>query len=92
VERALADPPAVVLLDLELPDIDGFEVARRLRSDARTAQVPIIPVTARAMPAEEARARAIGCNDFVTKPVEMERLRSAIRGVLGLGDGLGVRR
>jgi DNA-binding response OmpR family regulator len=82
VERAVADPPAVVLLDLELPGIDGFEVARRLRADARTARVPIIALTARALPAEEARARAIGCDDFVTKPVESTRLRASIRGVL----------
>jgi DNA-binding response OmpR family regulator len=82
VEHALAAPPDVVLLDLELPGIDGFEVARRLRADARTARVPIIAVTARALPAEEARARAIGCDDFVTKPLDMARLRAAVRAVL----------
>jgi two-component system cell cycle response regulator DivK len=82
LERALAEPPAVVLLDLELPDLDGFEVARRLRSDARTAQVPIIAVTARALPTDEARARAIGCNEFVTKPVDTATLHRALEAVL----------
>lgn len=83
IERAIADPPALVLLDLELPGIDGFEVARRLRREARTALVPIVAVTARALPVDEARARAIGCDDFITKPVDMARLRASVASLLG---------
>ncbi len=87
VDRATTSPPDLVLLDLELPGIDGFEVARRLRSHSATAHVPIVAVTARALPADEARARAIGCDEFITKPIDIERLRTVVREALSRRAG-----
>ncbi len=71
--------PALILLDLQLPGIDGFEVARRLKGDARTRRIPIIAVTAFAMTGDEARARAAGCDGYVTKPIDTRGLADTVR-------------
>ena len=61
--------PDLILMDLQLPGIDGFEVTRRLKADPATRTIPIIAVTAYAMVGDEARARAAGCDDYITKPI-----------------------
>ena len=75
VARAL---PALVLLDLQLPGIDGFEIARRLKRDERTRGIPIIAVTAFAMSGDEARARAAGCDGYVAKPIDTRALPETV--------------
>jgi len=79
LERALRDLPDVILMDLSLPRMDGWEVTRRLRQDARTKDTPVIALTAHAAREDQERARAAGCNDYLTKPVEREVLLAAIR-------------
>ncbi len=82
IERAQALQPNLILLDLSLPEIDGWEVARRLKSGQRTAQIPIIALTAHAMASDRDDAIAAGCNDYETKPIEFERLLSKIESQL----------
>lgn len=74
VDRALADPPDLILMDISLPVLDGNEAARRLRAQPATAHVPIIALTAHAMTSDRERALEAGCTDFETKPVEFAQL------------------
>ena len=66
--------PDLILMDLQLPGIDGLELTRRLKSDATTRAIPVIAVTAYAMAGDEARARAVGCDAYVTKPIDTRAL------------------
>ena len=75
---ARAAPPALVLLDIQLPGIDGFEVLERLRADALTAGIPVIAVSANAMPADRERAQAAGFDEYMTKPIDLDRLLAAV--------------
>ena len=81
VDTALAEQPDVVLMDLSLPVMDGWEASRRIKNDARTAAIPIIALTAHAMAEDRVRALAAGCDEFDTKPVNLERLCSKITAV-----------
>ena len=66
--------PQLVLMDMSLPILDGWEVTRRLKSAARTCSIPVIALTAHAMAEDRERALAAGCDDFDTKPVDLDRL------------------
>jgi two-component system, cell cycle response regulator DivK len=79
--------PELVLLDLQLPDRDGLSVVRQLKSDPRTAHIPIIAVTANAMKGDEETARAAGVCDYVTKPIDKNILRAAIAAQLNKTGG-----
>ena len=74
--------PSVILLDLSLPGIDGWQLAQMLKQDARTAGIPIIALTAHALNGERARALASGCDAFVTKPCLPEALVAELQRVL----------
>lgn len=93
IEIARLERPDLILMDLQLPGIDGFEVTRRIRADARLASIPIIAVTAHAMKGDDERARAAGCAAFVTKPIEVRELVAVVaeslrrRGSLDGGGG-----
>jgi len=82
VAQALADPPALLLVDIQMPDLDGFQVLRLLRADPATRAVPAIAVSANAMPQDLARGRAAGFADYLTKPFGMDRLQAALRDAL----------
>ncbi len=82
IERAQAVSPDLILLDLSLPEIDGWEVARRLKAEPCTARIPIIALTAHAMAGDRDEAITAGCIDYETKPVEFERLLSKIESQL----------
>jgi twitching motility two-component system response regulator PilH len=81
---AKAEAPDIVVLDLELPDVDGWEVARRLKSDARTRNVPIIAFSGRSMHHEQVSALRAGCDVYLSKPCAPARLLGAIHKLLGL--------
>jgi CheY-like chemotaxis protein len=71
---ARSEQPDVILMDLSLPGVDGWEATRRLRRDPATAWIPIVAVTAHAMAGDEQRALASGCDDYLPKPVDEARL------------------
>jgi CheY-like chemotaxis protein len=83
LERAATEKPDLVLMDLSLPHMDGWEATRRLKADPTLSHIPVIALTAHAMKDEEARARACGCDDFLTKPVEEDTLFDKLANYLG---------
>ena len=83
VELARSAAPELILLDMSLPVIDGWEVAKALKSDASTAAIPIIALTAHAMADDRDKALGAGCDDYDTKPVELPRLLGKMDGLLG---------
>ena len=76
----------LVLMDLSLPVLDGWEAARRIKAAPETSRIPIIALTAHAMPGDQEKALAAGCDDFDTKPVEMPRLLGKIRALVPAGS------
>jgi len=87
VAKAQTEAPALILMDMSLPGIDGWEATRRLKAAPQTQSIPIIALTAHAMTDDRAKALAAGCDDFDTKPVELPRLLSKIQGLLGRSAG-----
>jgi CheY-like chemotaxis protein len=75
---ALAEKPDLILMDLDLPIVDGWEAARRLKGDLATKDIPIIALTAHAMAGSREKALAVGCDDFDTKPIDFDRLMQKI--------------
>jgi two-component system cell cycle response regulator DivK len=78
VEIARQKRPDLILLDIRLPDIDGTELAGRLKSDPRTRALPIVAVTAFAMPGDRARCLDSGCDDYISKPVSIAAIRTIL--------------
>ena len=74
----MAQEPALVLMDIQLPDIDGIEALGRLRADERTAQVPVLAVTAQAMEGDHERFLDAGFDDYVPKPVDIAELVATV--------------
>ena len=81
-EVAATERPDLILMDLELPGIDGWEASRRLKSNPNTSDIPIIALSAHALSGVREKALAAGCDEFDTKPVEFDRLLATIRKVL----------
>jgi len=79
IEKMRADGPDLLLLDISLPVLDGLEVASRIRADPQLRALPILGLSAHAMQGDRERALAAGCDDYDTKPVEMERLVDKIQ-------------
>ena len=83
--KARSEAPALILMDMSLPGIDGWEATRRLRADAQMKAIPVIALTAHAMADDRDKAVAAGCDDFDTKPIELPRLLSKIEALLEPG-------
>jgi CheY-like chemotaxis protein len=83
LERAAETRPDLILMDLSLPRMDGWEAIRRLKADPALAAIPVIAISAHAMRGDEERARATGCDDFLTKPIDETLLFDAIERHLG---------
>ncbi len=80
---ARGNSPDLILTDMSLPEIDGWELARRLKNDAVTAQIPIIALTAHAMAGDREAAVQAGCDDYDTKPIDLTRLLAKMEALLG---------
>lgn len=78
VDLARSEAPDIVLMDLSLPVLDGWEATRRIKADAATADIPVIVLTAHAMDGDREKALETGCDDYDTKPVDLPRLLSKI--------------
>lgn len=85
IERAVADRPELILMDLSMPVLDGYEATRRLKSEAGTAGIPIIGLSAHAMVGDREKALDAGCDDYDTKPVELPRLLGKVESFLSPG-------
>lgn len=82
VELVRRERPDVVLMDMSLPVMDGWEATRTLKADESTRHIPVIALTAHAMLGDEDKARAAGCDDFDTKPVDLPRILGKIEAML----------
>jgi CheY-like chemotaxis protein len=81
-EVAAAEQPDIILMDLEMPVVDGWEATRRLKGNSQTQDIPIIVLSAHALAGEREKAIAAGCEEFDTKPIEFDRLVATVRRVL----------
>ena len=82
VDMALSERPDLILMDLSLPVIDGWEATRRIKANDATRRVPVIALTAHAMAGDREKAMEVGCDDYDTKPVEITRLLGKIAALL----------
>jgi CheY-like chemotaxis protein len=86
VAMAGSERPDLIIMDLTLPDMDGWEATRRIKADPATKHIPVIALTANAMEGDREKALAAGCDDFDTKPVELPRLLDKIRALAPAGS------
>jgi CheY-like chemotaxis protein len=82
VAMARAERPDLILMDLRLPVIDGWEATRRIKADESTRHIPVLALSAHAMTGDRARALEAGCDDYDTKPIDLPRLRAKINALL----------
>jgi CheY-like chemotaxis protein len=83
VARARSEAPALILMDMSLPGVDGWEATRRIKAEPATRRIPVIALTAHAMAGDRDKALEAGCDDFDTKPIELGRLLAKIEALLG---------
>ena len=82
VAMVQSEAPELILMDMSLPEIDGWEATRLLKADAATQEIPVIALTAHAMSGDRERAMEVGCDDYDTKPVTLKRLLEKIEALL----------
>jgi CheY-like chemotaxis protein len=83
LEKARAEAPELILMDMSLPVIDGWEATRRLKADEATRGIPVVALTAHAMSTDREKALEAGCDAYETKPVELPRLLETMEKLLG---------
>ena len=81
-DMAASERPDVILMDLEMPGIDGWEATRRLKNNPETRSIPVIALSAHALAGSREKALAAGCDEFDTKPIEFDRLVAKVRRAL----------
>jgi CheY-like chemotaxis protein len=86
IALARSEAPALILMDMSLPVLDGWEATRQLKADPQTHPIPVIALTAHAMAGDRAKALEAGCDDYDTKPVEFPRLLAKIQALLAGKD------
>jgi CheY-like chemotaxis protein len=84
LERAQSGRPDLILMDLSLPGVDGWEATRRIKANPALRHIPVIAVSAHAMTGDEQRARDSGCDDYISKPIDEEILFAKLREFLGV--------
>lgn len=82
IRAATEDPPDILLMDIQLPDMDGLEATRQLKKNPITAGIPIVAITAHAMAGDEERIRNAGCEGYISKPINTRELADTIRSYL----------
>ena len=82
---ARSESPAMILMDISIPKIDGWEVTRRLKADPATASIPIVALTAHALASDQAMAREVGCDGYIAKPAEPRTVLEEVRRRIGTG-------
>ncbi|MDD5214611.1 MAG: response regulator [Methylococcales bacterium] len=84
IEKATAELPDLILMDMNMPEMDGLEATRLIKKNATTAHIPVITLSAHAMPSYVAKAKAFdgGCDDYDTKPVDLDRLLGKIEALI----------
>ena len=87
VAAAVAEKPDLVLIDMSLPVLDGWEATRRLKAAPGTRSIPVIALTAHAMSTDKQKAIEAGCDDYDTKPIDLPRLLEKIERLLGVAPG-----
>ena len=87
VAMARSEAPALILMDMSLPGLDGWEATRQIKAASETRAIPVIALTAHAMSGDREKAIAAGCDDFDTKPVDLARLLEKIEALLGRPPG-----
>jgi two-component system, cell cycle response regulator DivK len=87
VRLALTESPDLVLMDIQLPDIDGIEALRRIRADGRLDAVPVLAVSASVMPSEQQKIASSGFDAFIAKPINVKQFREAVNRFLAQGRG-----
>ena len=83
ISAVTADSPDIILMDLNVPVINGWEATRQLKADPKTAGIPVIALSAHAMAGDRERALAAGCDDFDTKPIDFDRLLGKMKRFVG---------
>jgi two-component system, cell cycle response regulator DivK len=86
IEAAARERPDLILMDLSLPGVDGWEATRRLKANAVLRSIPIIALTAHVMSGDEEKAKAAGCDDYLSKPIDEDLLYAKLRTFLGDGE------
>jgi CheY-like chemotaxis protein len=86
IARAVAEPPDLILMDIQLPGMDGLEAARRLKDQPATRSIPIVAVSAHALAGQREKALSAGCAGYITKPIRSRQFREEIGGLLAGGE------
>jgi two-component system, cell cycle response regulator DivK len=87
IQRAQQERPDIVLMDISIPKVDGWEATRRLKADEGTRSIPVIALTAHALEEDRQRALNVGCDGYLAKPIEPRRVVEEVGRFLGAGAG-----